>query len=336
VKQQLDQLRRLIAIHGGIPDETTEERQKFDVLFSDFSWSFDAKKSNEEACQRFGEFSKQIAELKYNTLPAQMTPLRGRVYKAFLRLGRMDPELYVKLSTSKSEQYSMYGNEAARTFSSHQTKNTFLFRKRIADAQVVRLMNAFDMKRRMSKRDYSQGITNLSGILLYCMSEIEAFYCFDRIMTKILPMNLLNQNQEGKERFVEVCTMLQLYMNMFSKDFEGVSFSRLTLNDFRMWVAPHYYGFALQEQDFLQCLRLMDFYMAFGFFMFPLVILGMIKEQLPELTKVREDSSKLRMALLQMRISDTQLIVKSAVDFFMRLPDQDKRTLKTIYLTDRT
>jgi len=116
--------------------------------------------------------------------------LRGHIWKALLGVGRVDSNRYLKYV--KMGEHPEYGekirNDAFRTFQNDQR-----FAARVPETKLLRVLNAFvhahsteNEEERLSFA-YVQGMNALCGPLLYVLPELDAFYCFEVLVTQLVP-----------------------------------------------------------------------------------------------------------------------------------------------------
>lgn len=94
-------------------------------------------------------------------------------------------------------------------------KRDLEFQKRVPRSPLIRVLNAFAWasapKWKLEKEyhgGYVQGMNVLAGLLLYVMSELEAFYCLDILLNQRLPM-YIRPNLEGVHTGSQVCCLME-------------------------------------------------------------------------------------------------------------------------------
>ncbi|GIQ89161.1 hypothetical protein KIPB_011567 [Kipferlia bialata] len=117
--------------------------------------------------------------------------LRGRLWKAFLGVGHMDPERYLKLvAKGPSAQFDKIGQDTFRTFA-----NNRVFTSAVPEEKLIRLLNAY--VHASGKPDtYVQGMNVLAAPLLFVLPEVDAFHCFEAMGERSFP-TYLRPNCEG-------------------------------------------------------------------------------------------------------------------------------------------
>lgn len=119
--------------------------------------------------------------------------IRARTWKVLLGVGRLDAARYSSL-VGKGE-HARYGlkirNDTFRTF-----KNCKAFEAAVPEARIVRVLNAFVHSYENDEFTYVQGMNVICGVLLYVMPELDAFHCFDILITRHLSA-YMSKNLDG-------------------------------------------------------------------------------------------------------------------------------------------
>ncbi|GBG27980.1 Cell division control protein 16 [Hondaea fermentalgiana] len=118
---------------------------------------------------------------------------RARAWKLLLGVRKLDAEHYVELV--RRGEHPRLGakirNDTFRTF-----KNCKAFEDVVPEARIVRVLNAFVHSYRQDEFTYVQGMNVICGVLLYVMPELDAFFCFDALITKLVPA-YMSKNLDG-------------------------------------------------------------------------------------------------------------------------------------------
>lgn len=104
-------------------------------------------------------------------------PLRGRVWKALLRLGTSNGSAYIELvDRGKSRVFEKIRDDSYRTFKTNKE-----FRYRVPEEKILRVLNSFVHSVDSSAAGYVQGMNVLVAPFLYTMPEVrirELFFTY--------------------------------------------------------------------------------------------------------------------------------------------------------------
>eukprot|EP01137_Pigoraptor_chileana_P031073 Opistho-2@18382 len=145
------------------------------------------------------------------TATADAAAVRPKLWKIFLRVGAIDADAYIGLvEKGRSSVYDKIRNDTFRTL-----KSDAVFLSRVSEDKLIRVLNAFanghattststhsqqqQQQQQQQKPplqqhqpsmqfSYVQGMNVLLAPLLYVMTEVEAFYSFDALLTSHCPM----------------------------------------------------------------------------------------------------------------------------------------------------
>ncbi len=115
--------------------------------------------------------------------------LRGRIWKALLRIKNIDARFYIScIEQGASEKQEKIIQDVYRTL-----PKDIKFQERVPHSRLVRVLNTFFWNHGgdRSMFVYQQSLSYILAPYLYTMSEVEAFYCFKRLTTKICPTYLM-------------------------------------------------------------------------------------------------------------------------------------------------
>jgi hypothetical protein len=260
--------------------------------------------------------------------------LRSRLYKAFLRIDRIDAEMYfdaVDILVEKQD-YEIYTADAKRTFSKEED-----FRQRVSNADIKRILNVFVVRRCGvgSKYRLGQGFSYPAAVFLYCMNEVEAFYCLERCASKLFGKLYVKDN--NPDVMFAVCyaygKLVEKIIGYFDKElYEELGWknaSRTSIVSSRAWISHYAFGFFCQKTAFDQVLKLFDFYLAFGFHTLVLIVAAVILEYKQDILSIckkygKDDPSRdvqLFRILSNMEIKDASQIISVASVLMVGLPD---------------
>ncbi|KAJ4459629.1 putative bub2 protein [Paratrimastix pyriformis] len=110
--------------------------------------------------------------------------LRGRVWKVLLRIPAIDTTYYWSLVKKKhSAPYEVIRDDTFRTF-----HDDIQFKQGVPEVRLVRLLNAFVHSVETNKNlGYVQGMSVLAAPFIYVMPEVDAFFCFRRMLLRHCP-----------------------------------------------------------------------------------------------------------------------------------------------------
>jgi len=79
---------------------------------------------------------------------------------------------------------------------------------------MKRIINSF-LLTQGSNFNFIQGMSVISTFLLFYMGEVEAFYCFDRLITKVFPtyFNPGSEKSKGMEGAYAACELVDFFMS---------------------------------------------------------------------------------------------------------------------------
>eukprot|EP00767_Chilomastix_cuspidata_P003080 gnl/Chilomastix_cuspidata/3200.p1 GENE.gnl/Chilomastix_cuspidata/3200~~gnl/Chilomastix_cuspidata/3200.p1 ORF type:complete len:345 (-),score=160.20 gnl/Chilomastix_cuspidata/3200:962-1996(-) len=194
------------------------------------------------------------------SVSATCCSLRGKVWKALLRIPEIDASEYFGLvAKGPSTLDGKIRQDTFRTFDSNQ-----LFAQRVPEEQLIRLLNAFvhDIQERPLAAapglGYVQGMNVLCAPLLYVMPEVEAFFCFRRLVKCVCPF-YVTQNIEGVMAGVEL-------LDRVIAAADPVLAEHLRTHDVHAhtWGVPPVMTFGAASPPLAEVLILWDFLLAFG------------------------------------------------------------------------
>lgn len=127
------------------------------------------------------------------------TTPRGQAWKILIRLPKLDVELYERLQTL-SESSNTIIADVKRTY-----QKIDYFKNPDVAARVFRTLNAFCVLRGGTNGiNYIQGMNGLMGLLLYHMTELDAFSTFDRVIYSFLPSYFIQRTSYDKDEVSEM------------------------------------------------------------------------------------------------------------------------------------
>lgn len=172
----LQELRRFLVVYG-VPEDDNASSQA-SLLAKP------ASSSMSDSTQRFqGEEDDADQHLSQ----------RARAWKLLLGVRHLDSKRYMDL-VRRGEHPKLGGkirNDTFRTF-----KNCKAFEDVVPEARIVRVLNAFVHSYTQDQFTYVQGMNVICGVLLYVMPELDAFFCFDALVTKLIPA-YMSKNLDG-------------------------------------------------------------------------------------------------------------------------------------------
>jgi len=132
------------------------------------------------------------------------TTLRGRVWKILLGVTHVDAKSYKDLvEKGPSFHDQTIVNDAERTFS-----NEVKFTDHATTDKTVRVLNAMQhfLNSLKNGEGYAQGMNIYAAAFLYCMPEVDAFFCLKKFMIDHCPMymNLRHQRIPGVYQAVKL------------------------------------------------------------------------------------------------------------------------------------
>lgn len=137
-------------------------------------------------------FEQSISNLRHFILregvpaaPDGSSPMRTYVWSILLGVGPMSTDEYLLLvEKSASDSYGKIRNDTFRTMATDP-----LFRNKVSEPALIRVLNAFAWRAQESSVTYVQGMNMLAAPFLYaCKSEVEAFALFERFITSECPL----------------------------------------------------------------------------------------------------------------------------------------------------
>jgi hypothetical protein len=204
--------------------------------------------------------------------------LRGRVWKCMLRLKTVHTESYIELAQlGPSDSYETILIDVTQAFTVNTEFNT-----RIPIHKMKRLLNSFVWKHSKDENiKLINGITSIVAPILYTMGEVEGFYSFDRLITKVVPLYF---HPEGNG-IQSACSLLgqvleeidpQIY-NILMKDNLNNNID-LSPRNWAIECMCHKNRFNISnsylidisslmtcQQPFSEVIKLWDFFMGYGF-----------------------------------------------------------------------
>lgn len=185
--------------------------------------------------------------------------LRSKIWKILLRIPEIDVNAYLKLIAKKKSKYGdKIRDDTFRTFTD------FKFKSGVQEVKLVRVLNAYCHSMEIEKypqMTYVQGMTFLLAPFLYVMPEVDAFYCYRRLLLYHMPNYVLTNLQGvhlGAQLLDDVLKYCDpdLYNYFSSKKFTAITYAFSSIMSFL--------GDALPVNELL---KLWDFYLSFGMHM---------------------------------------------------------------------
>ncbi|KNC83497.1 hypothetical protein SARC_04253 [Sphaeroforma arctica JP610] len=186
----------------------------------------------------------------------QYCTLRGQLWKILLQVETISGDEYASLvSKGRSQVHDKIKNDVFRTF-----KNDTEFRQRVDENQITRGLNALAHKmvedKTHTRISYVQGMNVLLAPFLYVMPELDAFYCFHRLLHRHIP-SYVDTNCTG------VHTALQLFTECL-KHCDADLYAKLRTIPVESYAFSPIMSLLAGSPPLSEVLRLWDFMFAFG------------------------------------------------------------------------
>ncbi|KAL9642969.1 hypothetical protein ABK040_010661 [Willaertia magna] len=227
--------------------------------------------------------------------------LRGKIWKAFLRIKHIDGEHYIHLveKGSHAEEYGGLMKDIDRTLSFFpHLKRKELSKERKDKLQEVlykkmkRIINCFLLTH--GYISFKQGMSTICTFLLFYMSEVDAYFTYERLLTRVFPTYVhhsesddLEKEVKGIEGVYAACILVdRMILNL-----DGELFKCLQKANFpaRIWGFPLISSIMCHLFDSQKVVIFWDFFFALGFHMIVPVVYSIIKLKRNEIFKLEKE-----------------------------------------------
>ncbi|CUS09054.1 unnamed protein product [Tuber aestivum] len=239
------------------------------------------------------------------------SPLRIYIWSILLGISPMRTSDYVSLvRRGASSSYSKIRNDTFRTLATDP-----LFRRRVSEASLIRLLNAFQWKMRDSGTDaqYVQGMNVIAAPFLYAArSEVEAFSLFSVFIQRECP-GYVKPTMEGVHRglkLVDQCLETvdpKLYAHLQSKFLSA-----------ELYAFPSVLTLSACTPPLPEVLKLWDFLLAYGAHLNILCVVAQLLLMRDELLVAQSPMKLLR----QFPPLNAKMIVSVAVSLVRKIPEE--------------
>jgi hypothetical protein len=263
--------------------------------------------------------------------------LRGEVWKLLIRLPTYDYELYEKLQVPSDDSFTIVA-DVKRTFSENVEFNSYL-----PKPKVFRLANAFSVLRGGANGiGYVQGMNAFMAALLSNMTEIDAFFTFDRVIIGLIPTYFQPGEETKSLSDIRVSCIghiagrvilykilklvdLQLYNHFFNNQFVPKDWTpRCKCFEIHVLDFSSLMG-AIQPFD--EAMNVMDFLFAFGYHLLPVVIAACVVSQRKQCLGLMDHDTLING--VRFEIKDARKVVDLTCRFIRELPSDIHLLLET-------
>ncbi|KAK2952559.1 putative Cell division control protein 16 [Blattamonas nauphoetae] len=115
--------------------------------------------------------------------------LRGTIWKIFLRIPSIDSQKYLALVAQKKCKFG----DKIRDDTFRTVIKDDKFKQGVAEVKLVRVLNAYvhSISDSDSKMPYVQGMSLILAPFIYVMPEVDAFFCYSRLLQYFCPNYVL-------------------------------------------------------------------------------------------------------------------------------------------------
>eukprot|EP00771_Trimastix_marina_P000481 gnl/Trimastix_PCT/1501.p1 GENE.gnl/Trimastix_PCT/1501~~gnl/Trimastix_PCT/1501.p1 ORF type:complete len:335 (+),score=76.56 gnl/Trimastix_PCT/1501:74-1006(+) len=188
----------------------------------------------------------------------QSQGIRGLVWKALLRITRVDASGYVSLVNKKASR----SNIDIRDDTFRTLRGDKLFAQAVPEAKLIRVLNAYCQSVAGNPNlKYVQGMNVMCAPFLYVMPEVDAFFCFRRLLIRHCP-NYVYPMLEGAHAGVSL-------LDEVLEVVDGELFAYLKRNGLhaKIYAFPLLMSFCGCLRPLDELLKIWDFLLAFGMYM---------------------------------------------------------------------
>jgi cell cycle arrest protein BUB2 len=179
--------------------------------------------------------------------------VRGKVWKIMLGLDSISSDNYISLvAKHESNKYSKIRGDSFRTF-----PKDVEFKNSVSEVEIIRLLNSF-VHSFSPNFTYCQGMNTICAPFLYTMNELEAYYCFVKLITVKTPLYWLSSHigVEAGCKLVDECLAVvdsELYHHLASRSLQAYVYAFHCVSSLCASIPP-----------FTELIKLWDFLLAFG------------------------------------------------------------------------
>jgi cell cycle arrest protein BUB2 len=218
--------------------------------------------------------------------------LRGRIWQILLRVPQYDANEYLELvKKGPSDIHEKFLKDGYRSFLNRKNETELL--RRVTQPKLARVINSLRHIMSNSKMDitYCQGMNSVCSPFLYVMPEVDAFFSFVQFIKTVCPLywntditgayhgqkvNLIGVNNFFTKLFREILQIVdvELYEYFEKKEFKLEAINLRCILSFNGTTPP-----------IVECLKLWDFFLAFGFHLNILCVVGQVVLMREEIMK---------------------------------------------------
>jgi len=181
--------------------------------------------------------------------------LRGKIWKVMLALDQIDAKQYIELiSKKKSSLYGRIRDDSFRTFTSDAE-----YQETVKEVVLVRTLNSFVWLNEPNFT-YCQGMNTICAPFLYCMPEVDAFYAFNKFITKKFPLYWISAHIGVHAG----CMLVDKCLSIVDPELCAYLTKKNHLHSAYVYAFPCVSSLSASVPPFKEVLKLWDFLIAFG------------------------------------------------------------------------